>query len=231
MKRQKLDLQKKLTWKQRKRLFRLALIAGLGFIILSLFVNLAIRLPLNSAKPVDGILVLGGSIRREIYGAKLAIQYPDLPILISQGSKEPCIRLIFERSYARLNQVWLEKCANSTFGNFFFSVPILRRWGVHKVKVVTSPTHMPRAQWLAQIHLGAQGIATEMDLARERGVPGNHESQLKTTLDVTRSIIWGFLGQIIYPPCWDVTELKDVDVQKWYDEGFTCEAQGKVLRR
>jgi uncharacterized SAM-binding protein YcdF (DUF218 family) len=185
-------------------------------------------LPINEQKPIDAILVLGGSIRREIYVANLAHQYPDIPIIISQGSKDPCILLLFERVQAPKTNVWLEKCANSTFGNFFFGVPILKQWGVHKVKVVTSPTHLPRAKWLAEIHLQSHGIAVEIDAVKEIGIPGNQESKLKTGLDVARSVIWAFVGQLIYPPCWEVIPLNSVDLAAWRDEGFKCEYQGKI---
>ena len=211
-----------------QRWLKLTPILVFGFIILNLAINLAVRLPINQQKPVDAILVLGGSIRREIYAANLAQQYPNIPILISEGSKDPCILLLFERAKAPKTNVWLEKCANSTFGNFFFAVPILKQWGVHKVKVVTSPTHLPRAQWLAEIHLQSHGIAVEIDAVREIGIPGNHESKLKTRLDVTRSIIWAFVGQLISPPCWQVIPLNSVDLEAWHDEGFQCESQGKI---
>jgi uncharacterized SAM-binding protein YcdF (DUF218 family) len=211
-----------------QRWLKITPILVFGFIILNLAINLAIRWPINQQKPIDAILVLGGSIRREIYVANLAQQYPDIPILISQGSKDPCILLLFERAKAPKTNVWLEKCADSTFGNFFFAVPILKQWGVHKVKVVTSPTHLPRAKWLAEIHLQSHGIAVEIDAVREIGIPGNHESKLKTGLDVTRSIIWAFVGQLIYPRCWQVIPLNSVDLEAWHDEGFQCESQGKL---
>jgi len=211
-----------------QRWLKLTLILVFGFIILNLAINLAVRLPINQQKPIDAILVLGGSIRREIYAANLAQQYPNIPILISEGSKDPCILLLFERAKAPKTNVWLEKCADSTFGNFFFAVPILKQWGVHKVKVVTSPTHLPRAKWLAEIHLQSHGIAVEIDAVREIGIPGNHESKLKTGLDVTRSIIWAFVGQLISPPCGQVIPLNSVDLETWQHEGFQCEYQGKI---
>lgn len=217
--------RKRPSW---QRWLKLTLMAIFGCIILNLAINLAIRLPINEQKPIDAILVLGGSIRREIYVANLAHQYPDIPIIISQGSEDPCILLLFEKVQAPKTNVWLEKCANSTFGNFFFGVPILKQWGVHKVKVVTSPSHLPRAKWLAEIHLQSHGIAVEIDAVREIGIPGNRESKLKTGLDVTRSVIWAFVGQLIYPPCWEFIPLNSVDLDAWRDEGFKCEYQGKI---
>lgn len=191
-----------------------------------LITNIALRSA--ASRPVDAVLVLGGSIRREIYVAELAKQQPELPILISQGSPEPCIWLIFQRDQAPIRQVWLEKCADSTFENFYFSLPILKQWRVHKVRLITSPTHLPRAQWLAQIVLGAHGIWVETDLVQEQGVPGNRESWLKTTLDVGRSLVWAVVSQVYAPRCTKVTPLMDVDLQQWRRRGFRCERQGQV---
>lgn len=205
-----------------------ALLASLGILLLSLLFNVAVKLPVNRSKPVDAILVLGGSIRREIYAAQIANQDPKIPILIATGSKEPCVFLIFQREGARLNNIWLEKCGNSTFGNFFYDLPILKSWGVHKVKVITSPTHAVRAGALAKIHLGSQGIASEIVTVKEKGVPGNVENKLKTALDVGRSLIWALLSQVIHPQCSNVIALKDVDINYWHKEGFNCESQGKV---
>lgn len=183
-----------------------------------------------SSQPVDAFFVLGGSIRREIYIAQTAKQYPQTPILISHGSQDPCIKLIFQREFAQLHNVWLEKCANSTFDNFYYGVPILKRWGVNKVKLITSPTHLPRAKWMAQILLGAHGIWVEVEVVKEKGVPGNRESWVKTGLDVTRSLLWAVLSQIIQPQCTDVIRLSEVDMSVWQRRGFKCEHQGNLGR-
>lgn len=225
MKARKIDLSRRLARKKRQKLFKLALIAGIGFILFSLVFNLGVRLPLNSSKPADAILVLGGSVQREIYAARAAYRDSQIPIIISTGSKDPCIWRIFQGKMASSDRVLLEKCADSTFGNFFYSIPILRRWGVHKVKVITSPTHVPRAKWLAQIHLGAQGIAVEMVLVEEKGIPGNQESDVKTYLDVGRSLVWAIFSQVIYPFCSNTISLADVDIHAWSQQPFDCEEQ------
>jgi uncharacterized SAM-binding protein YcdF (DUF218 family) len=183
-----------------------------------------------SSQPVDALFVLGGSITREIYVAKEAKKYPDIPILISHGSLEPCVWLIFRKENTELEKVWLENCANSTWENFYYSIPILRRWEVHKVKLITSPTHLPRAQWMAQILLGANGIWVEPDIVQEQGIPGNREFWLKTGVDVTRSLLWASLSTMIQPQCKYVTRLAEVDMQAWQSRGFKCEYQGNLGR-
>lgn len=182
------------------------------------------------SQPVDAFFVLGGSISREVYVAQQAKQHPKTPILISHGSQDPCIWLIFQREAAEIENVWLENCANSTFDNFYYGIPILRRWGVHKVKLITSQTHLPRAKWMGQILLGAHGIWVDVDIVEEWGVPGNRESRLKTGLDITRSLFWAGLSQFIQPQCSHVTRLAEVNMQAWQNVGFKCERQGGLGR-
>ncbi len=221
----KVNLSRQLNRRRWKRRFVFAL-SGLILVVLSKMVwNVAVVLPAHAEQPIDAILVLGGSIRREIYASELAKSYPHLPIIISRGSDAPCIFQIFQIKQAPIENILLENCADSTFGNFFFNVPLLRQKKVQKVKVVTSPTHLPRAQYLAYIHLGAQGIAVEMDITAERGRPGNHESPSKTALDVTRSVIWSFFAQTLSPPCTDAIPLKEINWEKWQKRGYRCERQ------
>ncbi|GAX39122.1 hypothetical protein NIES4075_00730 [Tolypothrix sp. NIES-4075] len=183
-----------------------------------------------SSSPVDGFFVLGGSITREIYVAQEGKKSPETPILISRGSQDPCIRLIFQREVAPVQNVWLEHCADSTFENFYYSIPILRRLGVHKVMLITSPTHLPRAKWLGQILLGSHGIWVEPVIVEEKGIPGNRESWLKTGADVTRSLLWAGLSQFIQPECSNVTRLAEVNMQDWQQRGFRCERKGNLGR-
>lgn len=201
------------------------LVWGLSLLLGSWLIFTTITLVSASSQPVDGFFVIGGSIRREIYVAQQAKQYPQTPILISRGSQDPCIWLIFQQEAAELQKVWLEKCANSTFENFYYGTPILHQWGVHKVKLITSPTHLPRAKWLAQILLGSHGIWVEPDIVQEQGIPANREHWLKTGLDITRSLFWAVISQVIQPECSDITRLADVDMSSWEQKGFQCEHQ------
>lgn len=211
-----------------KKIFKLLFFLVISIIFSSLFINLFIKLPANAAQPVDAILVLGGSIRREIYAAKLARAYPNVPILISQGSLDPCILLIFRRERTRLEQVWLEKCAGSTFDNYFYAIPILRQWGVNKVKLITSLSHLPRAEILGKILLNTSGIALDLEIAPEQGVPGNNEFLVKTILDVSRTLLWAGASQFIQPSCDRITQLSDIDLETWRRQKFKCERQGNI---
>ncbi len=192
-------------------------------------INNGMVLQKASQGKVDALFVLGGSITREIYVAELAKQYPETPILISSGSKDPCIWLIFQRANAPMQNVWLEKCADSTFTNFVFSLPILQEWQADKIKLITSPTHLPRAKWLAQIMLGSHGIWVEPDIVKEiDGTPANRESFILTIFDVTRGLLWAVFGQFYSPKCTELTLLTEVNLPEWRQRGFKCERRGKV---
>lgn len=210
-----------------RRVIIIGAIALLLFITLALVNNLLI-LPSSARKPVDGFLVLGGSIRREIYVSKLATEYPQIPIIISTGSDDPCILQLFERIDASPDKVWLEKCANSTFGNFMFTQPLLTQRGIRHVKVLTSDSHLPRAKWMARIILGSHGIWSEIEQVEEYGIPGNQESLPKTLLDITRASLWALFSQIWQPSCSNTTHLPEVNIASWCEMGFSCEYQGGV---
>ncbi len=210
-----------------KKVLLISLIILIGVMLIRLLTHVML---LNSAatQPVDLFLVLGGSIKREIYVSKLAQEYPNTRILISTGSDDPCVVKLFERNQAPMQQVWLEKCADSTFGNFVFSQPILSQWRVHHVKLITSATHLPRAKWMAQLILGAHGIWVEPELVEETGIPGNQESAIKTGLDVIRAVVWAFVSQVVQIPCFDVVPLPEVNLKQWCQDGFQCERQANI---
>jgi uncharacterized SAM-binding protein YcdF (DUF218 family) len=213
--------------KTRKRCFKRVrwLLAAVSATWL-LYVGIALRHA--AEQPVDAFLVLGGSIQREIYAAELAKQYPQTPILISSGSHDPCILRLFDRADAPTNRVWLERCADSTFGNFYFALPLLQQWQAKHVTLVTSGTHLLRAKWLAWILLGTHGIWVETARVEETGVPGNRESGLKTALDVTRSLVWAGISWFYSPVCREVSPLSEVDLGSWQQRSFKCEHQGGV---
>jgi uncharacterized SAM-binding protein YcdF (DUF218 family) len=208
-------------WLKRLRWLGLGLLLGwLGAIGLSLAAA--------AQSPWDGVLVLGGSIRREIHAAELGRRSPELPILISQGAADPCVKSVFDRVAVPGDRVWIERCANSTFGNFYYSLPILQQWQVRHVKLVTSPSHLPRSLWMARIILGSHGIWVDLDAVTEPGIPGNKESALKTSLDLFRSLGWAIGSQFYRPHCQGVWSVASIDMANWRAQGFHCERQGGI---
>jgi len=202
-------------------------VLGLGFLLGGWLLIITLKLYSAALGPTDAFFVLGGSIRREMYVAELAKQHPEIRVLISQGSEDPCILLVFQREQAPLSQVWLEKCADSTFDNFYFNIPLLNRWGVRKIKLITSTTHLPRAQWMAQIMLGAHGIWVEPDIIEEQGT-GNWETFYKTGLDLARSLGWVAFSYFVQPKCTKSLALSEVDLEAWRNSDFKCERQDEL---
>lgn len=200
---------------------------GLAFLLCGWLLFITLKLYSAATGPTDAFFVLGGSIRREMYVAQLAKQHPEIRILISQGSEDPCILLVFQREAAPISQVWLEKCADSTFDNFYFNIPLLNQWGIRKVKLITSITHVPRAQWMAQIMLGAHGIWVEPDIIDEQGT-GNREAFYKTGLDLVRSIGWVAVSYFVQPQCTKSLALTEVDLEAWRNSDFKCERQDEL---
>jgi len=68
---------------------------GFSLLIAIWLIITTINVFFASSKPIDVFFVLGGSIKREMYVAELAQKYPQIPILISSGSKDPCICTFF----------------------------------------------------------------------------------------------------------------------------------------
>ncbi|MGK7931222.1 MAG: YdcF family protein [Microcystaceae cyanobacterium] len=222
------NLSRPSKWRKVRRKSMIVFLTFIFLLTSKIVWNLLIILPENSQKPVDAILVLGGSIQRELYVGKIATQYPKIPIIISGGSDAPCVFQIFDYYQAPMENVWLESCATSTFGNFVFTTSLLKEKQVHKVLVITSPTHIPRAKYLAYIHLGTQGMGIKMKVIKQRGVPGNWESNFKTALDVTRSILWVFAAQIIHPSCSNMLNLAQMNWSVWEQQKYGCEKQNKI---
>jgi uncharacterized SAM-binding protein YcdF (DUF218 family) len=70
-------------------------VAGtIGFFILRWLLALALAM----GSPVEGLMVLGGSIQRERFAADWAMAHvqPPLPVIISGGSQLPCLVKIFQ---------------------------------------------------------------------------------------------------------------------------------------
>lgn len=174
-----------------------------------------------SKQPSKVYFVLGGNNDREIRAAELVALHPQMRTLISSGSADPCIWNAFSRANAPKENVWLEKCADSTFGNMYYCLPIIKSWHVNRITVIDSRCHLPRAKWLAQIIFTAHGIWTDFDIL-EDGFPAKPELDVKTCLDVIRACLWAVVSQFYYPQCHNVINLSKVDMNYWNQVGFHC---------
>lgn len=139
----------------------------------------------------QAILVLGGEPIREQFAAQFAKQHPDLPVFVSSGSPREYAEYVFQQGGIDLRRVHLDYRAVDTVTNFTTMVPVLHQRGIRKVYLLTSDFHMPRAQAIARIVLGGQGIEFE-----PVAIPSSHrpEAGWKILRDTLRSTLWLGLG-------------------------------------
>jgi hypothetical protein len=185
----------------------------------------AAELTIARYQPITAYLVLGGTPNREIFAAKLIKEHPDVKVLISSGSADPCVWLIFDKLNAAKDKVWMEHCARNTFENFYYSAPILKKWGVQKVLLITDKPQNERAFPMGKIILGAQGIWVDLILVPNSG---GQASVYPLSFDLLVSTLWAIASQVWQPHCSQVTYLPTVDMNYWYQKGFYCAPQAEV---
>ncbi len=214
-------LWRKFSKRLRRHPFSTVLCLLLFYLFESLFFNI-LSLWIFSRQQADAVLVIGGNPDSEIYAAQLHKCNPDIPILISGGQPEPCEWKLFQKVGAPTKNVWLEEEADNTFGNFYWAVPVLRQWNVRRVKVVDGESHLPRVTMLARILLGAKGIQSEFDILDDNDGRCRAETEIKTELDVTRSLAWAVASQIFEPRSTKLVALSAVDMKYWAQKGCAC---------
>ena len=170
------------------RLFRclisVAVLLGLGYIPARL------TIARQQSPTPEMILVLGGTSDREEYAVKLAQKNPDLKIWVSTGTSEA--DRIFQAAGIDRSRIYLDRRATDTVTNFTTVVPDFKKRGIQHVYAVTSDYHMARAEAIATVVFGSQGI-----MFTPVKVSGEHrqESKLRVLRDVGRSIVWLATGR------------------------------------
>ncbi|MDJ0558661.1 MAG: YdcF family protein, partial [Microcystis sp. M53599_WE4] len=104
----------------------------------------------------EAIFVLGGHADRERFAAKLAKEYPDLPIWVSSGSPRRYVKKIFKKAGIPLERLHLDYNARDTVTNFTSLADQLKAQGIDSVYLVTSDNHMRRARLVGEIVFGSR---------------------------------------------------------------------------
>jgi uncharacterized SAM-binding protein YcdF (DUF218 family) len=159
-------------------------------LIADLLVRWIERYPaLDLAKPVDAqaIVILGGGVRvgaheyggaapgattleRVVYGARVA-RATGLPVLVSGSHYEAIAMNEFLQRDLMVTPRWMEGHSRDTRENARMSAAILEPAGVHKVVLVTSAAHMPRAVVeFEQAGLGVVPAPAAMWTLRDPGI-------------------------------------------------------------
>lgn len=141
----------------------------------------------------EAILVLGGGTGREEEAAKLAQYYPTLEVWVSSGKKTPePAYAVFQAAGVSRDRIHLDYRATDTVTNFTTLVTDFKQRGIHHLYVVTSDFHMPRAQTIATVVLGSQGIAfTPVSIPSDRP----SEEMTRIVRDSVRSVLWIATGK------------------------------------
>lgn len=146
------------------------------------------------SNPVDSpeaLLVLGGHEERERFAAKLAQEYPHLPIWISSGSPEGYAQKIFAQAGIKSDRLHFDYRASDTVTNFTTLVDELEAQGIDSVYLITSENHMKRAKIIGDIVFGSKGIDFQPISVPSKNPPEPLEKCLR---DGLRSIFWLITG-------------------------------------
>lgn len=136
------------------------------------------------------ILILGGSSDREIFAAQLAQHQTNLDVWVSSGS--PYAADIFRDAKIPESRLHFDRRATDTVTNFTTIVSDFKRRGIQHIYVLTSDYHLARAQAIATVVLGSQGIAFTPVAVPSARPP---ESSLRVLRDFGRSLVWLVTGR------------------------------------
>lgn len=149
----------------------------------------------RSLETPQAVLVLGGSstkLERERVAAKLALQYPDLPVWVSSGStNENYVTRVFAKAGISPQRLHLDYQAKDTVTNFTTLVDEFQSRGIKRVYLVTSDYHMRRARIVGEIVLGSRGIDLQPVVVQSKIVP---ETRSKALRDGVRAVLWVVTG-------------------------------------
>ncbi|MDX2255380.1 MAG: YdcF family protein [Pseudanabaenaceae cyanobacterium bins.39] len=140
-----------------------------------------------SQQEPQAIFVLGGAPSREKFAAKFALQHPKLPIFVSSGSPEEYAEYVFDQAGVSRDRLHLDYRAVDTVSNFTVMVREFENRNIKNIYLLTSDSHMPRAEVIAKIVLGSRGIQIY-----PVKIPSEFPSEppVKSLRDGVRAMIW-----------------------------------------
>ena len=135
----------------------------------------------------QAILVLGGDARRERLAAKLAQENPALHVWLSSGLEPVAATQIFREAGVSEERLHFDRRAIDTVTNFSTMVDEFTRRGIRHVYLVTSDSHMRRANMIATLIFGSQGVTfTSASVPTRTEV----ESLPHALFDCGRALMW-----------------------------------------
>jgi uncharacterized SAM-binding protein YcdF (DUF218 family) len=154
-------------------------------------IPIGLTLATRQSPQPEAILILGGDPRREEKAVQLAHYYPDLDLWLSSGQEPAQVQQLLRAKGIAEKRLHLDYQASDTVTNFTTLVPKLKQRQIQHVYLITSEFHMARAQVIALLVLGSQGITyTPISVSSDR----SSESRVKTVRDILRSLLWLYIG-------------------------------------
>jgi uncharacterized SAM-binding protein YcdF (DUF218 family) len=135
----------------------------------------------------QAIFVLGGAPSRERFAAKFALRHPNLPVFVSSGSPEEYAEYVFDQAGVSRDRIHLDYRAVDTVTNFTVMVKEFENRNIKNIYLLTSDSHMPRAEVIAKIVFGSRGIQIHPIV-----IPSEFPSEppVKSLRDGLRAVIW-----------------------------------------
>jgi uncharacterized SAM-binding protein YcdF (DUF218 family) len=144
----------------------------------------------------QAILTLGGGQEREQFAALFVQRHPSLEIWVSSGIRPDKAYAIFQVAGIPKARVHLDCRAVDTVTNFTSLVADFKQKNVRHLYLITADFHMARAQTIATLVLGSQGIAITPISIPNLYPNRQHapESWTHTLRDSGRAILWIMTG-------------------------------------
>jgi uncharacterized SAM-binding protein YcdF (DUF218 family) len=145
----------------------------------------------------QAILTLGGGQEREQFAALFAQNHPSLEVWVSSGIRPDRSQAIFQAVGIPKARIHLDCRAVDTVTNFTSLVADLKQKNVRHLYLITADFHMNRAQTIATLVLGSQGITFTPIPIPHLSPNRQHapESWPRTLRDSGRAILWILTGR------------------------------------
>ncbi len=174
-----------------RKKYRFFFLASVLIVVLFSIIPVGLAIATTNAPLPQAILTLGGGSAREEFTAKFAQMYPSLEIWVSSGTPPNNAREIFQKAGIPNTRVHIDSRAVDTLTNFTSLVADFKQRNFQHIYLITSDFHMQRAEAIATLVLGSQGIAFTPVFVPSDKPP---ESWLLVLRDSCRALIWVFTG-------------------------------------
>ena len=138
------------------------------------------------------ILELGGNINRLDTALELAKQHPDALIIISsEGDPAGCLAKLKAAGIPK-DRFILDYNAWDTVTNFTTTMPLIEKYEIDELYVVTDLFHIPRSKAICETIYFFRGVVRHY-------VPhGNDDHKETIWYDFIRSLIWRLSNHLVY---------------------------------